>query len=812
MINFNTVNKANTAQSLLPDFTETADISGDSFQSIFNSFKENSSDFSNSIYSKKENSFSSYREKKSYSTYSDKNNYNEYRNEEKKYSKNNDKENYTAIERKEFRDDSPSSRNIKDTNTVKEQNVFEKKDIKSINSSKTSNNTENSANNIHQSNQNNMQEDSQDNTVSIKDILALLQTAAKVSNADISNDDNVVEDIKNIDLQAVLQDMDSTLSKLNISDDLKTQLRNIISSLENMSQSDLEQISAYISVLSDDFNLSNINEKNISLEEISDKILGNEKDKESLEKAYTVLEEKISQLNINENSKENIDADINKLKTNILSSHVKSEDNNISKIIDNISSLIDEAVNQSDLSDNSETLRLAKDILQAVQNAAKNMIMQPNQVEQQVVQSGSEVLDETVIINNKLSDDTILNVDINNTNKIEAKLQETAELLTDTVNSNKANKTEVKQQETHSNIDTESLHETAELLTDTVNSNKANKTEVKQQETHSNIDTESLHETAELLTDTVNSNKANKTEVKQQETHSNIDTESLQESAELLTDTAVSDDIIAENKSVKENLKDVLKETIKDTVKQSDTVSVKDIQKEFKTANVEVTESLRGESAAKADIKANTVTFNETGKNLQNNLNQKEMMTGQNSAEENFSTSQSDKGNNFNYFLKSSAEAQAKYETLQSKEAQAPYNMKEPRDIERLVRTMQSSVNKGESKLTVVLTPENLGKLQIQLTESGGKVTAKFLSDNENSHKIIMAQSDLLKNQLSEKGIVIDNMEFAFNDAMSKQQTGEEHGRRASKQSQRNKGLKNQEEDLEVGTQVANNKSTGIYA
>ena len=491
MINFNTVNKANTAQSLLPDFTETADISGDSFQSIFNSFKENSSDFSNSIYSKKENSFSSYREKNSYSTYSDKNNYNEYRNEEKKYSKNNDKENYTAIERKEFRDDSPSSRNIKDTNTVKEQNVFEKKDIKSINSSKTSNNTENSANNIHQSNQNNMQEDSQDNTVSIKDILALLQTAAKVSNADISNDDNVVEDIKNIDLQAVLQDMDSTLSKLNISDDLKTQLRNIISSLENMSQSDLEQFAAYISVLSDDFNLSNINEENISLEEISDKILGNEKDKESLEKAYTVLEEKISQLNINENSKENIDADINKLKTNILSSRVKSEDNNISKIIDNISSLIDEAVNQSDLSDNSETLRLAKDILQAVQNAAKNMIMQPNQVEQQVVQSGSEVLDETVIINNKLSDDTILN--------IEAKLQETAELLTDTVNSNKANKTEVKQQETHSNIDTESLQETAELLTDTVNSNKANKTEVKQQETHSNIDTESLQESGKHI-------------------------------------------------------------------------------------------------------------------------------------------------------------------------------------------------------------------------------------------------------------------------------------------------------------------------
>ena len=39
-----------------------------------------------------------------------------------------DRENYSAVERKEFRDDSPSSRNVKDTNTVKEQNVFEKTD------------------------------------------------------------------------------------------------------------------------------------------------------------------------------------------------------------------------------------------------------------------------------------------------------------------------------------------------------------------------------------------------------------------------------------------------------------------------------------------------------------------------------------------------------------------------------------------------------------------------------------------------------------------------------------------------------------
>lgn len=719
MINLNAGNKVNTAQSLLPSFTETTDISGDSFQSVFNSLKENSSDFSNSIYGKKDNNFSSYREKNSYSSYSDKNNYNEYRSEEKRYDKNDNKENYVAIEKKEFRDDIPLNRNIKDTNTVKEQNVFEKKDIQSMNSDKTSDNIEISINNINQSNQNNVQEDTHDNIVSIKDILALLQTTVKGSNINISNDENAVENIKNIDLQSVLQDIDNTLSELNISDDLKMQFKDIVSSLENMPQSDLEQFVDYIGVLSDDVNLSDINEENISLEEISNKILGSEKDKESLEKAYTVLEEKISQLNINESGKENVDVNVNQVETNISSSDIKSANNNISEIIDNISSLIDDAVNNLDLSDNSEKLGLAKDILQAVQNAAENIMMQSNKAEQQVIQSSSEVLDEVVVINDKLSNNTTLNLD---------------------------------------------------------------------------------------------SNKPNKVEVKPQKTVSNIDTESVQETAELLADAAVSDDVSAENQALKENLKETVKETVKDTAKQSDTVSVKDIQKEFKTANVEVTESLRGESVAKSEMKATTVTFNETGKNLQNNLNQKEMMTGQNNAGENFSTTQSDKGNNFNYFLKSSAEAQAKYETSQSNQSQATYNMREPRDIERLVRTMQSSVNKGESKLTVVLTPENLGKLQIQLTESGGKVTAKFLSDNENSHKIIMAQSDLLRNQLSEKGIVIDNMEFAFNDAMSKQQTGEEHGRRASKQSQRNKGFKSQEEDLEVGTQVANNKSTGIYA
>ena len=739
MINFNTVNKANTAQSLLPTFSETADISDKSFQSIFDSVKDNSF----SPYSRKENSYSSYKENNSYSSYSDTKKYsdrasenkyskddNDYNRDDKRYS--NDKENYEAVERKVYRDDSHASRNMKNSNTIKEQNVFEKKDVKAMqnNQAGTGSNKDVISNQKTQSNQTTQLESSQAKTISIKDMLALLQTASK---------NNTTIEVAN-DEEAALENINAAVSELNISDDLKIQLQNIISSLENMNQSDLGQLVEYIGALSEDINIADINAENISLEEISEKILGTEMDSSLLEKAYTALQEKISEFT--NQSKDN--AEVNTENTEKLASLISDKSNN-TEIINNLSALIDEAVQESGLSSNNDKLELAKDIISTIKAAAENILYQSN-ISSNQISENTVTAEEMVLMNSEVSD-------------------EAAQLLdTDT---------ESKQ----SLLNAETLAESSSE--DMAESNNMQK----------------LAEAADMAVEENINDKLSKDTVK-----------------ESIKDTAKQSDMAVEENINDKLSKDTVKESIKDTAKQSDTVAVKDIQKEFKTANVEVTESLRGESNAKAEIKANTVNFSETGKNLQNNLNQKEMVMTQNIHEENFSASQNDKGNNFNYFLKSSAEAQAKYDTAQSKEAQAPYNMKEPRDIERLVRTMQSSVSKGQSKLTVVLTPENLGRMQIQLSESGGKITAKFLSDNENSHKLIMAQSDLLKNQLSEKGIVVDNMEFAYNDAMSKQQNNDEQGRRTSKQAQKGKSFGNREEDLEVGTEVANKKATGIYA
>lgn len=753
MINFNTVNKANTAQSLLPSFSETADISGESFQSIFDSIKDNSYDNSISPYSRKENSYSSYQENNSYSSYSDTKKYSD-RVSENKYSKddndynrnddnryNKDKENYEAVERKVYRDDSPASRNMKNTNTIKEQNVFEKRDVKAMQNSQaeTGSNKNIAANQEIQSNQNThtQPENSQAETISIKDILALLQTAAKNNTVtEAANDEDAALENINIDVDALIENIDTAIFELNISDDLKIQLQNIISTFENMDKSDLGQLVEYIGALSEDINIEDINAENISLEEISEKILGTEIDSSSLEEAYNAIQEKISELtNQPKDSAETVES----IENSEIITSLKSDSLNNVEIINNLSALIDEAVKEADLSSNNEKLELAKNIISTVKTAAENILAQADILSENKVEN-TVTAEEALVMNTEISDEAVM---------------QTAQVLED----NAENKQPV--------LSADVLTESGD---DIVKSNN-----------------NSMQKLADLADAAVEENINSK-----------------QSDEKLSQETA--------KETLKDTVKESVKDIVKDTVKQTDTVSVKDVQKEFKTANVEVTESLRGESNAKAEIKANTVNLSETGKNLQNNLNQKEMMMTQSNAGENFSASQSDKGNNFNYFLKSSAEAQAKYDTAQSKEAQAPYNMKEPRDIERLVRTMQSSVSKGESKLTVVLTPENLGKMEIQLSESGGKITAKFLSDNESSHKLIMAQSDLLKNQLSEKGIVVDNMEFAYNDAMNRQQNNDEQGRRTSKQTQKGKSFRSQEDDLEVGTEVANKKATGIYA
>ena len=826
MINIKALDNTNNSQSLLPAFAENTDITGDSFKSIMEDMKEknnllSSSSSSNEVDIKsyrEKNSVSSYSEKNSYTTYSEKNSVSPYskqetssyseKNNNSLYAKKNnrydeDRQAYEAVENKSYNNENNNvgRKNRKEENNIEGKNVLEKKDVRNLGQSGQNNISEST--NAPQEEVIRMAEDYKQEEVSMKDLLLLLQTASKQA----STEGVSQEESENVDAGLMVEDLE-------ISDELKQTLQNILETLKNLPQEDLAELSDYLNNASSNLELLNtqtMDEASI-LSKLSNALM-NGSDDESLDSALNVLKERIASLGqTNETSNIKVEQDIEgnqelqKVTADLENGNTKLDSEALSKLIDDIASLVDTAVNENE-STGSEKLTLAKDILSLIKDALKEGEANTNIAEEDNVEQSADLLNmentaevlETDVINKNMqminagSETEVESVKVENV--LVAENQKTS--LSDL----KATTTDVKNTASMPEKQTEDLAENL-LAADKEAEVAADETQL----TNTNNVKEETKQTTPLKSETaVNKNVNNS-----QEEIANMEViESSEEVIKSLNEESMQEAGIDEVLTGKENSEKITK----DTAKQVETASLKDIKKEFKTANVEVSESLRGQAQEKIDAKANTVNLTDTSKGLSNNNAQKENIFMQNKAGENFSTNTQDKGNNFNYFLKSSSEANAKYETAQTKEAQTPYNVKDVRDIERLVRTMQSSVSKGQSKLTVVLTPENLGKLQIQLTETGGKIIAKFLSDNEQTHKLIMAQSDMFKNQLSEKGIVVDNMEFAFNDTMSKGQNSDEHGRKAGRQSQqKGRNFRDNGDDLEVGIEVANKKSSGIYA
>lgn len=843
MININALNKTNNSQSLLPSFAENTDITGDSFKSLMDSMKEQTSYLANSnssneieikSYSEK-NSYSLYSEKNTQSSYSEKNSYSPYseRAKDNRYDK--DRQSYEAVESKSYTNENNNvgRRNRKEENNIDGKNVFEKKDVKEFKAG-TQNNVSKAP---QEDEQINVSEENKKEEVSIKDLLMLLQTASKSA----STEEVATSNEENVDINVMIEDLE-------ISEELKDSLKSIVEALQNLPQEELADLENYLNNTLSNLEVLNIDasDETSILSKLSEIVMNNTDDK-SLDSAFDVLQEKIALLNKNNiaedinnneitNAADEIVEDIKELAQN---ENIDIDNKSLSKVIDKIASLIEEAVNSEDIK-GQDKLSLAKDILSYIKTSLKADGLSDENLDT----ANLETLDTAENINIA---DIIENLQVSDETSME-NLKDTAgikseEQLKVTVETDGEIKLEVNNEEsmalnnTDDNMLTTQDDASLESFTAAVLNNQTVKSE-NDKTTNTNVESavvadaeiENVEElTAMPLQDeeqvkTTSDGKINTaqndTQKISQQNQPAAQQKTTNPQAEVLKDTVNTAEEIIDEAAMQEAAledeittgKEIGEKISKDSAKQVDAASIKDIKKEFKTANVEVTESLRGQAQEKLEAKAQRVQLTDTSKGLSNNNAQKEFFTMQNKAGENFSTNTQDKGNNFNYFLKSSSEANAKYETAQARENTAPYNMKDVRDIERLVRTMQSSVNKGESKLTVVLTPENLGKLQIQLTETGGKITAKFLSDNEQSHKMIMAQGDLLKNQLSEKGIVVDNMEFAFNDAMNKGQNSDEQGKRTSKHAQKGKNFKEQDNDLEVGTEVATKKASGIYA
>ncbi len=88
--------------------------------------------------------------------------------------------------------------------------------------------------------------------------------------------------------------------------------------------------------------------------------------------------------------------------------------------------------------------------------------------------------------------------------------------------------------------------------------------------------------------------------------------------------------------------------------------------------------------------------------------------------------------------------------------------VKKDSDIMKIADFIEVSKVGNKTKLTVQLSPAELGKINIQLHDVNGKLSAKIFVEADHTKNLLVHHSDAIKNQLSEKGIVIDNMDFEF--------------------------------------------------
>lgn len=90
--------------------------------------------------------------------------------------------------------------------------------------------------------------------------------------------------------------------------------------------------------------------------------------------------------------------------------------------------------------------------------------------------------------------------------------------------------------------------------------------------------------------------------------------------------------------------------------------------------------------------------------------------------------------------------------------------IEKPQDIMKFAELVEIAKSQNASRINVQLNPLEMGKVNIELTEQSGKVTGKVTFESETARNYFANNMDSLKQQLADKGVVIENLEFLFKD------------------------------------------------
>ncbi|WP_081646917.1 flagellar hook-length control protein FliK [Limisalsivibrio acetivorans] len=131
--------------------------------------------------------------------------------------------------------------------------------------------------------------------------------------------------------------------------------------------------------------------------------------------------------------------------------------------------------------------------------------------------------------------------------------------------------------------------------------------------------------------------------------------------------------------------------------------------------------------------------------------------------------------------------------------------VRNPKEILKIAEMIEVAKSQEAKKLSIQLVPKDLGRMNIELVDNSGKITAKVSFESQEAKALMSSHTDQIRQHLEEKGIILEKMEFLFADRDPREEFQQDSSNKKGSSSA-DAGGDTPEEDEE------DDSSRGIYA
>jgi|GEM_PF-6597098 len=101
--------------------------------------------------------------------------------------------------------------------------------------------------------------------------------------------------------------------------------------------------------------------------------------------------------------------------------------------------------------------------------------------------------------------------------------------------------------------------------------------------------------------------------------------------------------------------------------------------------------------------------------------------------------------------------------------SELPERVDQTKIVNRVMRAIESMVQRGDNVVRMRLAPPELGALRLELRVEDGKMNAKIETETKEAHKAITENLGQLKERLEQRNITIERIEISHNDQFNSQ-------------------------------------------